>query len=1266
MPKGDQLPLILLCIASLAVPVGTGPVTVHNIGDSGVEFSFAAGDLTYESIDGMWYPTIGGMSLHFEEGQYVLPASTWFIPVPPGSVPELSYTVEDYGRCALPGPSLISPVQQGSGLESEWVPSDLALVPFATEHAEYELIRFAGTTVAAVTFHPILPADLSRWATDLTVRLSWEPRSGGRVLDRPLLTALCLPGSVYWPEPSSSSDSRDSSPFWGLPWARIAVETTGLYALSGADLDLAGCDATGTPSANLRLWSGPGRQFSIDLPGEEHQLTEIAIEVSDGGDGIFDASDSLYFFAFDLERLKFSPGSSSIERLHHRYATHNVFWLSWGGESGLRVDTLEAQPDGSPDWGSSLVHNLWQEHEFLWLPDEEIETGWVWSMLFENIPGYFYFSTPSLDGTGDLLISLASPTSGDHRTQFHLNNELISDTIWSGSTTIDILLEELDFKTSMNLLKITTSDDPGSVYINSLCASYPRQLSYAADRPLSFTHEASRYTLQVGGAVSEEALLDVTDPFNVQRFSGTLSGSDLSTSLDISAGTVLWLQGSASPKAPDSIVTASPGRIIGTGMEGDVAIIVADELLQEAMPLEVIYGQRGLSTVTVTASEIYQEFGQGVRDPGAIRSFFRYTQDHWTDPARMVLLVGDGTYDPLLHVTSRRTLIPVFLKLGYDNDGRNREDYYVIAHEDGVYPEAPISRIPASSNAELSSYLAKILSYENSVPSGQWTNRIILTADDDWGASTNESYHTTACELLADTTLPRSLDRIKFYLIDYPWPPGTSPGGEHPQKPQAREDLVEELTQGCANMIFFGHGSYDQIAHEKLLVSSDVLRIGNEGRQPVMIFASCDVGHFDMISANSMAEEFSLHPGSGAISTIAATRGTYCVQNTLLYNSYFTRLFGSSAPDIATALWLAKMDNLGIYEFSAYNIVLGDGGVRPVYPDNSGCTLNVDGDTLFRGRMNGMELSFPHGTSSFVNVTESGRWMQYNCLGGRIIDYLHYGSSIYRGFITETDGAFKADFFVPLPADTGSFSRCSGVGLSSWPTESAYDEWVSLVDRGGYPVDTIPPELETWIAGYRDRESPEVSGTIVFRASASDDSGINTMGGGAGRSILMSLDSQGFDISRFFSYLPDSHTSGELDYILPELAEGMHTIILAIWDGMGNTSRDTLNFSVVASSLEPLSSVLVYPNPGSGTRCFSFRTASPGTAQVTVLTVAGRPVWTSTLSCSEGYNQVIWDGRDADGDELASGSYIYRIVFTGSGGSSTEVTEILAVIREME
>lgn len=1257
---------LLLVVCILDMRVQSDVVSVDYSGPNGCSFSVVIGEPDFHEYEEYWYPTIHGMGLSHTEGEYITPVRTYFIPIPPGCEPVITCTPGDFQRVELPGPFLVTPVQTGSGLDTEWI------IPLITpsgdrgDYAELETMHIAGTTVAAVTVAPFASGDNSRIPSELNIRLEWPSRNGSREIDNPLLSVLCLPSLVYWP----NSSTRATSQFWGLPWVRIAISSTGFYSVTGEEFAQAGCDVTGVPSSSLRMFTGPGTQFNFMDPGEEHSLSEIAIEVDDGGDGIFDQSDTLRFFACDLNRFAFNEGVS--ERLYHRYATHNVYWLTWGGENGLRMDTLDATPDGSPAWGDSLSHCLWQEQDYIWIGNNEKSTGWVWTMLYENIPGYFYFSSSSVDGDGRLVISLISTSSYNHDVSFELNGDLIADTSWSGEREQIFTFEELTFEPSMNLLKVTTRNDPGTVYFNYFQADYSRRLSYAAGRLLRFTDMVQgRYNFSLGGAADSHSLLDVSNPFATERLKGSIAGGLLNVSLEVEPGSELWLIGTDDYLSPDSLLPAEPGRIIGTGIQGDIALVVADELLEAAEPLETIYGMRGLSTVMVTTGEIYGEFGQGLRDPGAIRSFFRYTQDSWDEPAQALVLVGDGSYDPLMLVTSTPTMIPAYIRLKEtsEDDGLNVDDFYVIAHDEGVYPETPLSRIPVSSQPELAAYLSKLMLYELAEPSGQWVNRILLTADDEWGKGTNEYRHTLACEILADSILPKSLDRVKFYLIEYPWPPGTTGEGLHPEKPQAREDLIEELTSGCANMIYFGHGSYGQIADEKLLVSSDVQRIYNEGRQPLMIFATCNVGQFDMISADCMAEEFALKAGGGSIASIAATRGTWGTNNISLFNCYYAVLFNGNnqnGDDLSagTSLWLAKLLNGSGYYNSRFYVFFGDGGVCPVFPSSEGCSFEVSGDSLIRGVINTVSGSLQNSSAAFLNISESGRKTEYKCLGDSIIEYLRYGSSVYQGLVSGTGGDFSVPFFMPVQADTGSFSRGSTVGISNEFTEVAFREWVSVVDNGIYADDSLPPELELWIEGHRGEDNPVIHGNAVLRASVSDSSGICAMGGGAGRSILMSLDSQGFDISRYFTYRPDSHTHGEIEYTVPELAEGSHRIILVVWDGMGNSTRDTLDFAITGLSTELLSSVFVYPNPGSGQRCFNFETAASGEALITVYTVSGRAIWRRTVSCEEGYNQIIWDGLDTDGDEPASGAYIFRIEFSDVEGSSSSITDVLAVIRQ--
>jgi flagellar hook assembly protein FlgD len=89
-----------------------------------------------------------------------------------------------------------------------------------------------------------------------------------------------------------------------------------------------------------------------------------------------------------------------------------------------------------------------------------------------------------------------------------------------------------------------------------------------------------------------------------------------------------------------------------------------------------------------------------------------------------------------------------------------------------------------------------------------------------------------------------------------------------------------------------------------------------------------------------------------------------------------------------------------------------------------------------------------------------------------------------------------------------------------------------------------------------------------------------------------------------------------------------------------------------------LRNVLAFPNPcddqiGSA---FSFYLLADGATDVMLrlFTVSGRAIYQRVeRGLSPGYHQWPWDGRDMEGDKLANGVYIYKMVATSAGRSDT-------------
>ena len=89
--------------------------------------------------------------------------------------------------------------------------------------------------------------------------------------------------------------------------------------------------------------------------------------------------------------------------------------------------------------------------------------------------------------------------------------------------------------------------------------------------------------------------------------------------------------------------------------------------------------------------------------------------------------------------------------------------------------------LPAGDASSFGAVSAKSTLYHSGQANGDWCSRFALFADDEWSQySETEHIHTDHMEIICYEDLPNFVKYVKFYLIDYPWPPGTVPGGVHP------------------------------------------------------------------------------------------------------------------------------------------------------------------------------------------------------------------------------------------------------------------------------------------------------------------------------------------------------------------------------------------------------------------------------------------------------------------------------------------------------
>jgi hypothetical protein len=121
-----------------------------------------------------------------------------------------------------------------------------------------------------------------------------------------------------------------------------------------------------------------------------------------------------------------------------------------------------------------------------------------------------------------------------------------------------------------------------------------------------------------------------------------------------------------------------------------------------------------------------------------------------------------------------------------------------------------------------------------------------------------------------------------------------------------------------------------------------------------------------------------------------------------------------------------------------------------------------------------------------------------------------------------------------------------------------------------------------------------------------------------------------------------------------------HSVVLSI---DGYPTELVLQAAPDGGGVLDIGRVLNYPNPmGEDTR-FLIESTVSGNGRISLWSVAGSPVARLAFLAGGGDLVVDWDGRDARGDELANGTYLYRVEIDGPLGTVRSDMQRLVIMR---
>ena len=182
-------------------------------------------------------------------------------------------------------------------------------------------------------------------------------------------------------------------------------------------------------------------------------------------------------------------------------------------------------------------------------------------------------------------------------------------------------------------------------------------------------------------------------------------------------------------------------------------------------------------------------------------------------------------------------------------------------------------------------------------------------------------------------------------------------------------------------------------------------------------------------------------------------------------------------------------------------------------------------------------------------------------------------------------------------------------------------------------LDRTPPLIQLSLHDERlPYDGFYTSSTPTLSATVSDANGVGE--------ILFFLNEKQVD----FSDLVYSHTDNTTAVSFsPTLKAGNYHLRVCAFDLCGNYSFETLSFSVGGEM--KLLKVSNHPNPFENETYFTYVLLNEAEeVKIKIYTTSGRLIAQLDAPTKQGYNEILWDCKDKDGDDVANGAYFYKII----------------------
>ncbi|HET7226225.1 MAG TPA: C25 family cysteine peptidase [Candidatus Eisenbacteria bacterium] len=774
------------------------------------------------------------------------------------------------------------------------------------------------------------------------------------------------------------------------------------------------------------------------------------------------------------------------------------------------------------------------------------------------------------------------------------------------------------------------------------------------------------------------------------------------------------------PKSPPaSAYGAVTRRQLSTAFANhDYLLIVPEALLPAVTPLVNLRTSQGFDVQVAPLESVNDEFNGGRKSKWSIKRLVRFAYLNWN--AKFLLLVGDGSQDT--HgtlATSGPDLVPIApINSNVQDELIAGDPWYAWCFDDDPscaldpvpLPQMYVGRLPASTLPEATNEVLKIVNYDAVAPDQLWRRHILLNSDDAYSGSlqgdvgghldycfqSQELFFHSLTGQVRDVILNQAgLRQCQADTVDlrsYITTPSlyyqsgtdtcrtSAVAAENVVRSTLTPQLLSWLSGGLLWWNYQGHANQRVLAHERFFTNGDgepfdYLNIVNDGKPFLMSAFSCHVNDFasyierDPQTGRCIGENLMNAPNRCAVAVWAST-GFELVPTSPTYQLNVEQ---------ARAMFADPPRDPDIGDHGA-RVVLGEAlalAVARYVPTRGGSyfekfvglTYNLLGDPATRFTVGPPQIFV---TANGDTVTDN-QPVRLTTTGDALDLEADFVSNVSLSAISvdrvdETGAHTVPDSeFTLTPAfpDTVTGGRHYHMSYHTTLGTGAQKFILHSTDRyGTTSTFNVVFELQTVLL----HDNLPVANGDVLPADVSSSSAhtltlllISPTTLDPPTDLALQVDS----LPQAFTATPArGDTSGRvwmLAWTHAPYTNGAHTVTLALQGTVVAVHRFQ-----VGSTLR-ISNLVTFPNPfdQDGMRfAFYLEGDASGEVMVRVFTSAGKLVWSHTQPALPGhYQEIPWDGRDAEGTQIANGVYFYKLLVHAGGSDVTRQGPIVKLRR---